>query len=156
MNNRKNYYQEYYQQNKLEIAKRKNLVYQQKKILNRFDKYFVDLTLFDEPERDLFDAKLLVLEFKQKTGITLNYTLIYNAFKDFLLIASQSIGKPTIQDLSLDIILKNQLLLASFYKFMSTRSEFKYKTLLLAQHDEIQIQHARDLKTQEILKRNLK
>lgn len=153
MNNRKDYYQEYYLRNKLDIAKRRNLVYQQKRILNSLDKYFVDLTLFDETERDLFDAKELVLKFKQKSGINLDYKLVYHAFKDFLLIASQSIGKPTIQDLSLDIILKNQLLLGRFYKFMSTKPEFeKHKKLLLDQYDEIQIQHNKDLKTQEMLK----
>lgn len=157
MNNRKDYYQEYYKNNKQEIAKRRNLVYQQKKILDSFDKYFVDLNLFSETEKDLFHAKELVLKFKQKTGITLDYKFVYNTFKDFLLIASRSICKPTIQDLSLDIILKNQLLLASFYKFMSTKPEFiKYKTLLLTQHDEIQIQNAKDLKTQEMLKGILK
>lgn len=147
MNNRKDYYREYYENNKQQIAKRRNLVYQQKRILDSFDRYFVDLNLFSETEKDSFYAKELVLKFKQKTGITLDYKFIFNAYKDFLLI-----GKPKIQDLNLGIILKNQLLLASFYKFMSTRSElFKHKTLLLAQHDEIQIQNAKDLKTQEML-----
>ncbi|MFV0596964.1 hypothetical protein [Shewanella sp.] len=153
MNNRKDYYIEYYKNNKQDIAKRRNLVYQQKQILSSFDKYFVDLSLFNETEKDNFHSKELVLKFKQKTGITLDYKLLLDVYKDFLLIAYHSIGKPTIQDLNLGVILKNQLLLSSFYKFMSTKSEFKdHRTLLLAQHDEIRIQHAKDLKTQEMLK----
>lgn len=153
MNNRKDYYREYYENNKQEIARRRNLVYKQKKILHSLDKYFVDLNLFSETEKDIFYAKELVLKVKQKTNITLDYKLVYNAFKDFLLIASLAIEKPNFQDLNLDVILKNQLLLASFYKFMSTKPEFeKHKTLLLSQYEFLHIQHTKDLKTQSMLK----
>ena len=150
---RTDYFKQYYEQNKNEINQKRNLIFLEKKVLNQLDKYFINKELLNETEKDLFAAKEIALCLRILHGVTIDHELIYEAYKDFALISSQAIKAGNV--LTLDIINSRKLILAKFYEFMATRTEFeKYKSILEKSSMDIITKHKKDLQTQEMLKGN--
>lgn len=148
---RTDYFKQYYEQNKDIILEKRNIVFLEKKVLNQLDKYFVNKSLLSETENDLFAAKEIALCFRILHDTTIDYELIYEAYKDFALISAQAIKSSNV--LTLDIINSRKLILAKFYEYMATRPEFeKYKSILEKSSMDIMAKHKKDLQTQEMIK----
>lgn len=144
MNKRTDYYAEYYKNNQDDIKRRKNLIYQQKRVLKQLDQYFVSLEQLGDigsEEREAFAAK----EIARKIGC--DYELVLEGFKEFMAIAG-SIGCPKE---TLEYINNHDALLSKLYKYFSTKPQFSdYKNKLNSLHDYIEQSHANGIKLSNI------
>lgn len=140
MNKRKDYYAEYYKNNQDDIKRRKNLVYQEKRVLKQLDRYFVSLEQLGDigsEEREIFAAK----EIARKIGC--DYELVLQVFLEFMAIAG-SIGCPKE---TMEYINNHDALLSKLYKYFSTKPQFSdYKNKLIALYQYIEQSHANGMK----------